>query len=272
VIRIVFSDIDGTLLNKERWLSERTVQEVARVLAKGIPFVPASSRMPRAIRPLMEACGISGPLIAYNGALVLGAPAADGVEPVIYTRTIPFPVLLAVAAFWSDSSIHVSVFRNDEWFTEDEDQWMEREINNTRVKPNVLPLNTLVEMWQLRQMGPHKIMCMGDEEELTILQVLLVEKYAHQVQVYRVKPTYLELSPAGVSKAMGAELVMVDYGVDFRAAAAFGDQINDLAMLQKAAYGTAMANAPEAVKRASKYQAPANVDDGVAVMLRKWIP
>jgi Cof subfamily protein (haloacid dehalogenase superfamily) len=271
LIRIVFSDIDGTLLDKERQLSVATRLEIARLASRNIPFVLASSRMPKAMRPLLEECGVAFPIIAYNGALVLSSRRPDGTEPLVYSKTIPFPVLFAAAAFWAESPIHMSVFRNDEWFTEDEDQWMEREINNTKVRPSVLPMPTLVEMWQLRQMGPHKMMFMGEEEELTILQVLLEDNFAGQIQTYRPKPTYLELSPGGVSKAMGAELVCLEYGIDLRVAAAFGDQVNDVELLQKAAYSVAVANAHESAKRAARYKTAASIDDGVAKMLQQWI-
>ncbi|MBK5209215.1 MAG: HAD family phosphatase [Flavobacteriaceae bacterium] len=68
--KLICSDIDGTLLDKNRELSEITIQEIQRI--SPIPFVLISSRMPKAMRHLQSQIGNMGaPLIAYNGGLVL---------------------------------------------------------------------------------------------------------------------------------------------------------------------------------------------------------
>ena len=67
----ICTDIDGTLLNKERQLSAKTIQ-VIRSLGKNFPVILASSRMPSAMRHLQAELDIEHhPLIAYNGGYVL---------------------------------------------------------------------------------------------------------------------------------------------------------------------------------------------------------
>ena len=69
--KIVFSDIDGTLLNKERELSPLTIQTIKEV-KKQVPVVLISARMPDAMYHLQEELDIrESPIIAYNGGLVL---------------------------------------------------------------------------------------------------------------------------------------------------------------------------------------------------------
>ena len=72
MIRIVFSDIDGTLLdsgNRMTPLTERAVKDLA---GRGIPFVIISARSPSGIYPILEEYGLRCPIIAYSGALALG--------------------------------------------------------------------------------------------------------------------------------------------------------------------------------------------------------
>lgn len=69
--RIVFSDIDGTLLTDDKRVTEKTEQAVKGLVQQGIPFVLVSARMPEAIYPITEAMGVKIPLISYSGALVL---------------------------------------------------------------------------------------------------------------------------------------------------------------------------------------------------------
>ena len=69
--KILFSDIDGTLLDAQRTLSEKTIKVLSE-LKDRLPIVLVSSRMPVQMYYLQEKAGILGmPLIAYNGALVL---------------------------------------------------------------------------------------------------------------------------------------------------------------------------------------------------------
>ena len=64
--KIIFSDIDGTLLNGDRTLSEATIRQVKR-LKNTIPFILVSSRMPDQMYHLQKDLGIEGlPIIAYN--------------------------------------------------------------------------------------------------------------------------------------------------------------------------------------------------------------
>ena len=69
--KIVFSDIDGTLLNKDRELSERTINAI-KAIKNEIPIVLISARMPAAMRHLQQQLGIEDqPIICYNGGFVI---------------------------------------------------------------------------------------------------------------------------------------------------------------------------------------------------------
>ena len=71
MVKIVFSDIDGTFLTPDSKVSERTGKAVRSLLAGGIPFVLVSARMPEAIYPITDQLGIQIPIISYSGGLVL---------------------------------------------------------------------------------------------------------------------------------------------------------------------------------------------------------
>ena len=69
--KLLASDIDGTLLNKNRELSAATIEQLTRI-KKDVPIVLISSRMPAAMRHLQAELGILNlPLVCYNGGLIL---------------------------------------------------------------------------------------------------------------------------------------------------------------------------------------------------------
>ena len=69
--KIIFSDIDGTLLNNENQVPEETIEELRRLDSQGVPFVLVSARMPKGMRPIREELGIHAPMVCYSGGLVL---------------------------------------------------------------------------------------------------------------------------------------------------------------------------------------------------------
>ena len=106
--QLICTDIDGTLLNKERELSENTISEVKRI--SPIPFVLISSRMPKAMRHLQQQFGnINTPLIAYNGGLVLDN------ETILHSTVIDNNVLEATINKCLNTEIHLSLYFADEW-------------------------------------------------------------------------------------------------------------------------------------------------------------
>jgi len=70
-VEIVFSDVDGTLLNNEHKMLEGTMYAIRKLQEKDIPFVIISARSPSGIYPILEENGFSCPIISYSGALIL---------------------------------------------------------------------------------------------------------------------------------------------------------------------------------------------------------
>ena len=82
--KIVFSDVDGTLLNKAHEMTELTVGAVHKLRELEIPFVIISARSPSGIYPIKDAYDIKGPTIAYSGGLIL-----DENKKVLYHKGMP---------------------------------------------------------------------------------------------------------------------------------------------------------------------------------------
>jgi len=261
-IKAILSDIDGTLLNKDRVLSPLTVETIKKVrLLYGIPFILISARMPKAITHLAAQLEITDPIIAYNGGLIFHH--TEGRE-VVQNLTISTDVAYDVYSFLRETDVHISLFREDEWVAETEDFWAKREINNTRVEPEFRSVEQAIERWARKGLGVHKIMCMGDANVIGELELFMRKKHVGSANAYRSKDTYLEITPAGTNKALATRKLLDSLGVDMANAAAFGDNYNDVEMLREVGLGVAMGNAPEKVKKAAKLVALHHKEDGVA--------
>ena len=262
--KIIFTDIDGTLLNKDRALSPLTLK-VFRELRQQIPIVLISSRMPQAMRHLQEELHIPHePLICYNGGLII----VDG--KVISSTEIPWKIIKDLHDFNLDIDCHISLYNNTDWFVPQMDKWAEREQNNTRVSPKVLELDEVLDHWKTDTKGAHKIMCMGEPGKINSIEKHLFDRYRDELHLYRSKDTYLEIANKKVSKLTAINLLLDQhYPFSLEQTIAFGDNHNDFEMLKAAGLGIAVGNAKPEVLEIATQITHHGKEDGVARSLQQ---
>ena len=257
--QLVCTDIDGTLLNKDRELSASTIFEVKRIAP--IPFVLISSRMPQAMRHLQQQFNNTNtPLIAYNGGLVLHN------NIILHSTFIDNSVLEAVIGKCVGTQIHLSLYYADEWYVPSMDYWAKREENNTKVTPQIKSNAEVLKKWQQEEKGAHKIMCMGAADEIDILYKKLEEEFSNEIILYRSKDTYIEISHRSISKKTAIEVLLKQKypSLTMENVVAFGDNYNDIEMLKAVGLGVAVANANNEVLKIANKVTDTNKNDGVA--------
>ena len=260
--KLICSDIDGTLLNKDRELSTKTIAVIKDMAP--MPFILISSRMPQAMEHLQEELDIAHlPLICYNGGLII-----EG-EEVVHSTEINLDITKALVDFCSDTEIHSSLYHGREWYVPGMDFWANRESNNTKVVPVLQAIEMTLEKWKSESKGAHKIMCMGKPTELDSLVAFIENNYNDEIIGYRSKPTYLEISPKSISKKTSLEtLLSLQYPeLGLQNVMAFGDNYNDVDMLSAVGVGVAVENAISEAKDVADHKTACNIDDGVALFL-----
>lgn len=268
-IKLICLDIDGTLLDKNRDIAIAT-QEIFKKLNSKYATVLASSRMPSAIYYLQEKLGISdNPLIAYNGALILGKQKRP-----IKSLPMQLDFLEAILEHQQSHDYNVSTFCDDIWRTAEKDKWTKHEMLTTRTTPEFVPNDQLLNVLKKNNQLPHKIMCMGEEDLLDNLIAQLEKSgQAEKVHLYRSKATYLEIITKNINKSDAlAYLLEKEYNLHMSAVIAFGDNHNDVELLKNVGWGVAVANAIENVKEAADYVSEyTNKEDVVAKELTHFL-
>lgn len=263
--QIIFSDIDGTLLNSHHHVSSHTQTILRRLSENGIPFVPVSARSPEGIRSVLSEMGIEAPMIAYGGALLLN----PGGQPL---RGLGIPTgearhLLTLAAE-NYPDVSRSLYAGNSWFTgTPDDPWIRQEMEITGTTP--LYADSLNCVTKGRAI--HKLMCMGEPARIDGLNDLLRGKFP-ELGIQKSKPTYLEITVRQASKASGVEMFCADQGISTQNAIAFGDNLNDLDMLETVGLGIAMGNAPKEVQMRSHRVTRSNDEDGIYHALADIFP
>ena len=132
--KILFSDIDGTLLDKNRNISSETYHAYKKVRHQA-DLVLISSRMPKAMTYLQTALENEAmPLVCYNGGLVLKNGLSNYLNPenLLLDKSIPAKIVQSINKYVEQFSVNFSVYEYDNWYATKNDYWTQREENNTK--------------------------------------------------------------------------------------------------------------------------------------------
>ena len=254
--KAVFSDIDGTLLNSRHQISPLTEQAIKAVIAKGVPFIPVSARPPYAITPYTKQLDTQQAIICYSGALIL-----DKNLTALYSVILEPQDLQELNQILADfNHLSVSHYAGLDWFCNDlNNYWtlQESEITGLHAKQTPKDLNEV-----------HKILVMGEAEEIRQLEQKLEQSLPH-LSIHRSKNEYLEIMNKAATKAKAIRFMEQHLNVRAEEVVAFGDNFNDLDMLQYAGLSVAMGNAPDEIKQAAKEVTASNDEDGIALVLNR---
>ena len=265
-IRAVFSDVDGTLLNSGHRVTPRTAEWIRKLGERDIPFVIVSARSPSGIYPIMKRNGFRSALIAYSGALIM-----DEDRNVLYNRQIPRDLAAGIERFFnekkrSDKSFDMSccIYSADDWISPD------------RNDPRIVREEQIVEA-QSREgtvedlapgAGVNKFLCICAPG--TILEIEKeVKKNFPEVEAVKSSDILLEIMAKGISKADALERYCAHLGITPQETIAFGDNYNDVGMLEAAGISCVMGNAPEEILRRFPLHTADNDHDGIAEALEQ---
>ena len=260
--KIVFSDIDGTLLNTEHHVLPRTADAIRQITARGIPFAVVSARMPEAIAPIVEEIGAPAAVISYNGGLVI-TPDGEEIHDARISSAQTEAVLAQIARDYPGASMNY--YAGHTWYVRDRaDPEIQQEERITTVTSVESDFAALIAADTL----PNKLLAMGAPNLVARMEQELSESFS-ELTIIRSAPHLLEIIAHTVSKATGIELLLAHYGIDRTEALAFGDNYNDIPMLRYVGHSVAMGNAPEEIKGTANSVTEANDADGIYHFLKK---
>lgn len=261
-IRIVFTDVDGTLVDNEHHPIPASAQTIRAVAAR-VPVCLVSARSPEGLYPIHRQLGFTGPIACFSGAYVLDH---EGNE--LYSSVIPTADALEIKHYLENELPHVvaATYGFHDWIVDDRsDPRIVRE--EYFVQAESRESKDLAGTFGDR--GVHKFLLMGEPEDIVAAQRTVAARYPH-LNVVRSNDILCEVMSGEATKSNAVRLLCEHYGVSTADAVAFGDGPNDIDMLQAAGTSFAMANAESTVKdAATRVIAWSNEQCGVARMLEQ---
>ena len=261
-IRLLVSDIDGTLVRKDKSLSAPTVAAVRRLREAGVLFSLISARPLSGMLEIARALGVDTPIGAYNGGTiaqvdgtVLSAERLSEAAAREAARRLDLP--------WTT----LWVFADGLWHT--------RRLGSTHddsERRTTAQEPTVVESFDAILDRVDKMVAVSDEEpRLAALEAETAKALGEQAAVARSQTYYLDVTAPQANKGAGVAALAHALGVPLAETAVIGDGGNDLRMFAVAGLSIAVANASDAVRAAAHAQAKSNAEDGVADAIERLI-
>ena len=263
-IHLVAIDLDGTLLNSSKEITETTaaiLRDARRM--RDVHIVLASARPPRTVMPFYNLLDLDTPMINYNGALVYDPPS----RRVLVHRPIPMRTARRIVALAQEvyPQVIVSAEVMDRWFT---NKISEEYLTATALtyRPDVIGP---VQQWLTEPVT--KLLLLGSAGKLVKVAKAVQKELLHQVTIVQTEGYLLQIMYPTVSKAQGLRVVAGELGVNREEVMAIGDNANDVSMLRWAGIGVAMANAAPSALAAADYVTDHHDADGAAKAIRRII-
>jgi Cof subfamily protein (haloacid dehalogenase superfamily) len=261
-IRLLLADVDGTLVTKEKVLTERSVEAVRKLRDAGVLFAITSGRPPRGMQMLIGPLALSTPIAAFNGGLV--------VEPdmtVLEQKAIPDELFAPILGLLESSAMDVWVYRGADWFIRHRGApHVEREAFTVRFEP------TVVESYDGLAHGVVKIVGVSDDHELVAsVAGEAQERFGDHVSAARSQPYYLDVTHPRANKGEVVKLLSARYGVPEEQIATIGDMPNDVLMFARSGLSIAMGQSDREVHRAARRVTGSNDEEGFANAVERFV-
>lgn len=254
-IKLVISDVDGTIVQSDKTLSPGTIAAAARLQAAGVKLAVVSARPPRGMTYITQTLKLEAPYAGFNGGMLVG-PDGNTVE----WNPAPADLVQQALDLFAERGIDAWLFTQDEWLVRDPaGAYVEHERGtvkfNERVVSDFAPYIDQVG----KLVGVSKDFGKLGDVERALQQIVGDDASALRSQKY-----YLDLTHKHANKGYAVHALARHLELDVSEVAVLGDMVNDVPMFRVAGFSVAMGNGSDEAKAAATTTTAANDHDGWA--------
>jgi hypothetical protein len=261
-VKLLLADVDGTLVTQEKVLTARAVAAVHALGAAGIVFAVTSGRPPRGMSMLIEPLGLTTPIAAFNGGLIVQPDMT-----VIEQRVIPEALVSPTLALMESFGLTTWIYRGADWYVRDlAGPHVDREAATVAFKP------TLTATYADLTDDVAKIVGVSDDADAMARAAEAArEHFGDHVTAALSQPYYLDVTHPEANKGSVAKFLSARLDIPTSQIATIGDMPNDVLMFAHSGLSIAMGNASPEVQRAARVVTTTNQDEGFANAVERFI-
>ncbi len=266
--KILFTDLDGTLLNTQKEVSKRNREAMEQMKQEGHRLVLTTGRSVSSAKMIAEKLGLltrGNYIISYNGGTIFEAES----NQIILQRSVPLPSVFSLFQAAREAGMYIQTYQEEKVLSERNSPYLEKYLQFTKMKSQICE-----RIEQILTTPPPKMIVIDEDlDRLRAFGEKMKERYVKELDLVYSEPEYQEYCPIGVSKGNAVKL-MCDYlQIPIEQSVAVGDGYNDISMLKEAGVGVAMCNASsqEVLQSADVITEQNNDEDGFAWVVEKFV-
>jgi Cof subfamily protein (haloacid dehalogenase superfamily) len=261
-IRLLLSDVDGTLVTSDKVLTERSIQSVDQLREAGILFALTSSRPPGGLAMYAEPLKLTTPISAFNGGLVT-TPSMQVTDELTIDDDVIHPLL----AMLDELGLSIWVYQGEEWFVRDVNgPHVQHEAEVVQFQPR------LVDTFDVCCTKVAKIVAVDDDAKLMAVAATSVRaQFGTRVSATNSQSYYLDITNPQANKGVVVTYLSHMYNIPTSEIATIGDAHNDVLMFEQSGVSVAMGNAVDEVKASATHVTTSNDDEGFANAVQNFI-
>lgn len=257
--KLIAADLDRTLLRSDGTVSEYTRDTIRKCMEAGVGFTFATGRMYCSALPIARQLQLELPLITYQGALLKGLNG-----DVMHALHLPGEIAGELEEILRKSGMHYNIYADENLYFSSFSDHVMAYARHIGVEPLAAPQG--LGAIQVTQYG-----VFDEPEPIAELQQRIAEMFGDRLHTVVSGGRFLEICHPMAQKSYGLAQLADQLGVARDEIIAFGDNNNDLDMLQYAGLGVAVENAVPAAKAVASRLTASNDEDGVARLIQKLI-
>ena len=264
-MKLIAVDVDGRLLNSKNKITPKTRNAIIRAGEMGHKIVIASGRPTKAVNFLAKELNFGkyeGLLANYNGTSITNYASGE----VLVNHNLDRDLALRILDKTRYLDINIIIPRDEILLSDTDHKFLKAESKLLGLEAKIVS-----DIRDKLNFDPNKILFAADSEILEENIPFLVENFGNVTSQVRSHRNYYEIMPKGLSKGNSLLEIAKLYDIDQADIIAFGDEMNDISMLEIAGTAVAMGNALEPIKKKADYVTLSNDEDGIGDYLDKYV-
>jgi Cof subfamily protein (haloacid dehalogenase superfamily) len=259
---LVLADVDGSLVNEEKILTERAQSAVTALRRAGIRFAVTSGRPPLGMAMLFDPLELDTPIAGFNGGLFVKRDLT-----ILEQKTVPLDVARQAIDLIREHGLDAWVYRGNDWLiTKADAPHVAREAWTVKFEPKIVA--DVAE--KLDQVA--KIVGVSDDyDRVRRCEADAQAAFGQHATAARSQPYYLDITNKEANKGAVVEYLSSHLNVPADEIATIGDQPNDVLMFKRSGFSIAMGNASDEVKSQADATTDSYNDEGFAKAMERYI-
>lgn len=264
MFKVIASDLDGTLLNSDKDISDYTIKTLKEAYDKGTEFIVCTGRMYDSMSYLLPKLTFSRYSITSMGAEIYD----NFTKKRVYERPMEEEHVLRIAEYGLKNNVHMNIYINNVLYTNSLDKYSERYYKDTTSQALLIEGDVL-EFLKGKKLS--KLIFIGEEEDMPKHFKVMTELLGGKINICASFKHYLEFSHIEAQKDITLNKFIETLGYKKDELIVFGDSGNDVSMLKNTGFSVCVANGWQEAKDASNLICESNDNDGVAKTVKRFI-